>query len=229
MTSKEDRSTVPNSIPISIVSNSLLLREGLVKLLEQHVAIHLVGSYQGSLKPLDQFLNPHGHTILLDGTIGPNEILAWIRWWRQMSPPAYVLLLELANDKDLIIACIENGVSGYTLRGASTADVADALQRVSQGSAYCSQEIISHLFERLASAANPVLRYKTPLTPRELEVLRCVVNGYSNKEIAAALVIELYTVKNHIHNILNKLSLSHRLDAAQFALERGWLKAESRA
>jgi DNA-binding NarL/FixJ family response regulator len=216
----------PNStVPISIVSNNRLLREGLVLLLSDCMNLLLVGSY-----PVEQDLvavlpNPPDHLVLVDGSLDRELVLRWLQYWRSVTPPASVLVLELPDDCDLIVDYIEAGASGYTLQGASASEVVSIIQRVLQKTAYCSPEVAAELFARLSSLKATVvdLPTKLPLTAREFEVLRCIADGFSNQDIANKLVIEVRTVKHHVHNILKKLNLSHRWDAARLAIEHGWL------
>jgi DNA-binding NarL/FixJ family response regulator len=214
-------------IPVSIVSNSYLLREGLLKLLSETISLHLVMAYPGEPLPNTRLLIPSGHVVLIDGGIGHALLLNWIRAWHQLRDAGHILVLELTNDAKLILACIEAGADGYTLEGATLGDIAQAIQLVQQGRAQCSPQMTAHLFARLAALKSMMTTSTTnfvmPLTTRELQVLTYIGRGYSNKEIALDLVISLRTVKYHVHNILQKLNLSHRRDAVQFARQQGWI------
>jgi DNA-binding NarL/FixJ family response regulator len=216
-------------ITIGIVSNSCLLRDGLVALLRTHMDIVLVAAYTGELPQSSEPPNPPGHMVLIDSGIGQAAALAWTRFWCCRTPPAAVIILELTEDKESILACIEAGAKSYTLRGAGPAEVVDTIALVSQGQAQCSPEVTAYLFRRLSNlraTAEPTYSALTPLTSREHEVLQLVARGYSNKDIAARLCITLRTVKQHVHNILHKLELKHRYEAAQLARERGWVASE---
>lgn len=226
-TSIQQRREDGESIAISVVSNSRLLREGLVAVICHYLSVYLVGHYAGDAAPEDTMPNPTRHVVLIDGGIGGSCAAVWTRWWRARTAPPAILILELEDNTDCILACIESGAIGYTLRETSPADVAKAIERASKGQAVCSPEVTAHLFARLAAlratqghAATP----RVPLTAREEEVLGCIVAGYSNKEISAALNIQIHTVKHHVHNILEKLQTSHRRDAARHALNAGWLR-----
>jgi DNA-binding NarL/FixJ family response regulator len=217
----------PARIPVSIVTNSCLLEEGLVQLLGMHLNLELVGSYGEQFPDTAQLLNPDGHVVLVDGGLGQAAIMNWIRFWRGRVPVVYVLVLELINDPDRILACIEAGAHGYTLQGASAAEVAVTISEIMQGRAQCSPEVVARVFARLAAhgMSTPTLScLKVPLTDREMQVLQYLARDYSNQEIAAQLVIEVRTVKHHVHNILEKLQLHHRWDAARMAIEQGWIK-----
>ena len=212
------------AIAISIVSNSHLLSEGLLSLLSPHLSLQLIGTYSGEFRINSPLPNPSGHVVLLDSSVGHTVAIAWTRHWRALIPPAFVLILELANDNKLILACIEAGASGYTLEGASALELAEAIKDARSGRAYCSPEVTAQLYARVASlGATDVQRSVSPLTTRETEILLHIASGYTNLEIAAQLVIELRTVKQHVHNILGKLNSRSRGEAVRFAAAQGWL------
>lgn len=215
-----------SQVQISIVSNSRLLREALILLLQSYGSIDTV---QGETDGVDfAAANYPNHLVLLDGGIGHNAVVAHIQEWRLRQPSVYVIVIELKNDSDLILDCIEAGTHGYALQGASSAEVAQVIEQVYQGSAQCSPEITAKLFERLAQSKTeqPSLA-KPALTRRELEVLYYLAKSCSDREIATELVIEVRTVKHHVHNILQKLKVKHRRDAAQLALNNRWLNLAS--
>lgn len=219
----------PADIPlaISVVSNCRLLREGLAVMLRERLTLATIEHYLAATPQTPTLPNPKEHVVLVDSNIGPDPCLDWIRYWR--SRAALVIMIELGWDIEFLIACIEAGVGAYTVENASIDDIIQAIDQVRRGAATCSPELAGKLFARLASyAANHAqfqIKPNSPLTVRETEVLRCAAKGYSNQEIAETLVISLTTVKHHIHNILEKLELSHRWDAIRYAEERGWLVA----
>jgi len=125
----------------------------------------------------------------------------------------------------LILDCIEAGAHAYALQGASSAEIARIIEQVFEEAFQCPSEITAKLFDRLSQPKTVQQPdEKSPLTRRELEVLNYVVKDYSDREIAAQLVIEVRTVKHHIHNILRKLNVCHRWDAARLALRNCWLE-----
>ncbi len=212
---------------VSIVSDSALLREGIVALLELHDFVRVVDSCTCADDPI-QIYQP-GHVVLLDGSGHPETALGWIRRCCEADPSVQVLVIELANSADPILACIEAGAKAYTLRGASIGEVIEALKALHCGGAYCSPELTAQLFTRLTLLRSTLDRAPTqpiPLTARELEVLRYLIDDCSNQQIADLLVIQVRTVKHHVHNILAKLNVRHRWDAACLALELGWLGDE---
>jgi DNA-binding NarL/FixJ family response regulator len=206
-----------------------LLREALTLLLQRHWSINVVNSNTdvGLAATATKLAN---HLVLLDSGIEHNAVIAHIQEWRSRQSSAYIIVLELKNDSDLILDCIEAGAHGYALQGASSAEVAQIIQQVYQGTVQCSPEITAKLFERLAqSRVEQPSSIKPPLTRRELEVLYYLTKDCSDRDIATALVIEVRTVKHHVHNILRKLKVKHRWDAAQLALNNHWLSLASPA
>lgn len=218
----------PACVHLSIVSSSRLLRDGLAALLTPRISMCLVGSYAGEEMSLGGQANPADHVVLLDSGVGGSQAVAWTTWWRSQMPAAGVIVIELANDIELICALIEAGAGGYILRGASVIELVDAIENIRRGAAHCTPEVTAQLFARLAALGSKPTQPAPGvgiLTRRELEVLRFIAEDCSNNEIAALLTIEVRTVKHHVHNILEKLKLHHRWDAARLAVEQGWLVA----
>lgn len=211
------------AIGVSIISSSRLFREGLVLLLNNFIPVYLVADYAAEMLPDGNSLpNPASHLILLDSTIGYGKALVWMTYWRGCQPTPPILCLEIPNTPALILSFIEAGASGYMLENASPKEVAALMRLVLQGGTACSAEIAAALFKRVA-ASHSFYTITTPLSEREFEVLKCITRGYSNKEIACELYITVRTVKHHIHNILRKLNLTRRQEAARYAAEQGWL------
>jgi DNA-binding NarL/FixJ family response regulator len=131
-------------------------------------------------------------------------------------PHVRVLALAIAETEDLVIACAEAGVAGYVPRDARVAEVATIARDAARGQAACSPRIAARLLHRVAvlAAARPEEPTDSALTRREAEILGLIDDGMSNKQIARELCIEVATVKNHVHNILSKLQVSRRSEAA---------------
>jgi DNA-binding NarL/FixJ family response regulator len=214
------------AIRTSIVSESQLLCEGIFAMLARLLNIAPLGSYGGGPPCAEILPNPPGHVVLLDYSMGHKVVLSWLRHWHSLAPTASIIVIELENNVDAIVNCVESGASGYVLQGASSAELAVAVENAQQSKAICSPEVSAHLFTRLATLKASLESAAAPpsLTARELEVLRCLAANYSNQQIADQLVIEVRTVKHHVHNILEKLKLRHRWDAARFAVAQGWLE-----
>ncbi len=219
-----------HNFPVSlcIVSNSQILSDGLPELLRRYLNLDLVSRYRSD-QLIPQPVQASPEVVILDMNIGQEMALAWTRWWRAQDSPPAILVLELLNNFESILACIEAGAGGYLLQGASAEEVARAIQDLQNGVAHCSPEITARLFRRLAQSRSHTevgSELNMQLTAREVQVVCCIARGDSNKEIAATLHIELYTVKHHVHHILSKLGAKNRWEAAHIAIQQGWLDAD---
>lgn len=140
-----------------------------------------------------------------------------------LTPPIESESQELAT----LVACIEAGAQGYVPEDATVEYLVDAIDRVRQGKFYCSAEIArSVMFElvELSRAGTWESRLSSrSLTERELQILHWIAEGMSNKQVAHQLSLSVYTVKNHVHRILNKLNASDRTHAVRHAMEENWL------
>lgn len=140
----------------------------------------------------------------------------------QAGLPVKVLVLGLAQSKEEILRYIEAGAAGYVLQDDSVDDLLVKVRATYDGQALVSPEVAALLMSRVSELAQEssetedTLDVVVELTPREREILTLIGQGLSNQEIATQLVIEVGTVKNHVHNILEKLNVSSRRDAASF-------------
>jgi DNA-binding NarL/FixJ family response regulator len=139
------------------------------------------------------------------------------------APDVKLVALGVPEVQDEVIALAEAGASGYVTLDGSVDDLADVIEALSRGETLCSPEVAATLFDRVATLAREsrLEPIGGRLTTRELEVLRLIEEGLSNKEIASALSIELPTVKNHVHAILEKLNVQRRTEAAARARRHG--------
>ncbi len=216
---------IKNDTHISIVSNSYLLHEALMLLLKGHQWIQNVNRYTGDADIFLSNINVLPDLVLIDSGIGRELTLLRIQQWRSLNPSPYIIVLELKKDTEFILDCIEVGAHAYALQSASSTEITKIIEQVYQGSFQCSAEITAKLFDRLSQPkSDQRIKEKPPLTRRELEVLHYVAKEYSDREIATQLVVEVRTVKHHVHNILQKLNVRHRWDAAQIALKNCWLE-----
>jgi DNA-binding NarL/FixJ family response regulator len=129
--------------------------------------------------------------------------------------PLRVVVLTLPELEQAVLPCIEAGVAGYVPRDGGLDDLVAVIRSAARGDGVCSPRMVGRMWARLAqlSRAHSDPTALDALTSREREILTCIERGNSNKEIAARLSIELATVKNHVHNILEKLHVHSRGEA----------------
>jgi DNA-binding NarL/FixJ family response regulator len=136
-----------------------------------------------------------------------------------------VLVLTAFEEPDYLLEALKAGASGYVLKHMSSQQIVGAIRRVLEGECPLNQEVAMQLLTRLIEETEqkkepaPKPPLSTPLSPREVEVLEQLVRGQSNQEIARNLSISMSTVKNHVHNIIAKLGVSDRVQAAILAID----------
>ncbi len=209
------------SIRIFIADDNRLLREGLATMLAEIKDLSVVGMASTGTQALDQINNLLPDVALIDIGMPDKDGLDVTQVLYKKSPTVKVIILGMPDLTDEIMSCIEAGASGYVLKEASFDYLVESIRSVQRGESFCSPRMAASLFSRVAElAGEKIPESSVKLTPREVQVIKKIADGLSNKEISAALFIEEQTVKNHIHNILDKLQLHNRLEAVQYARER---------
>jgi DNA-binding NarL/FixJ family response regulator len=151
----------------------------------------------------------------------PNA-LDLIRTLKEIAPAIKVLVLGLADDKNQVLRCVEGGAAGYILQDSSVHDLIESIRLAQRREARISTNVAAALFERVTKMSKYFGRIderrfeENPLTGRETEVLDFVCQGFTNQEIASQMILEVGTVKNHVHNILKKLNVASREEAATY-------------
>ena len=227
-----DQSQTP--IRILVVDDHTLFRRGLTALLSREARFQVVGDAAdaGQAQRRAQELQPD--LILLDNhLLGVNGVDA-IPALHEAAPGARVLMLTVSEDELDLMAALRNGASGYLLKTMEGDALSAAIQRAMQGENVVAPEMTGKLVAAYRDAAagsaptagngaTPALTALSALSPRELEILRGIASGASNKEIARKLSIAETTVKIHVQHILRKLDVSSRVHAAVMATEAGLL------
>ncbi len=215
-------------IRIFIVDDLLLLREGLVSLLAEQEDLTVIGAAASSNQALEQIKVLRPEVALIDLGMPDKDGIAMTQSLRRDAPEVKVIILGMLDLTHEIMGCIEAGAAGYVLKEASFDYLVETIRAVYKGESFCSPRMAASLFSRIAEMASKdkprMPQSSIKLTYRELEIINEIAQGLCNKEIAQRLSIEPQTVKNHIHNILDKLQLHTRLEAVQYARELNLLK-----
>lgn len=201
-------------VSVLVVSAVRLYRDGINRILEHRPGIRVIGAtatYQAAA-PILRDIDPD--VVLLDAPISE----ATVALQALGGPVQKVVVLGIVESEPDVIAWAEAGAAGYVSREASSEELAATIEAVARGETLCSPRIVAALLRRVAalaqSPAHPGTRRDDCLTPREREVAGLIGDGLSNKEIARHLCIEVPTVKNHVHNVLKKLEVARRGQAA---------------
>jgi DNA-binding NarL/FixJ family response regulator len=213
-------------IRVLLVDDHALFRKGISSLLAAEPGFEVVGEAQDGLQAVEQAREFMPDLVVMDlhmpGTGGPEAT----RRILEELPYIKIVILTVSEDDQDLFEAVRCGAHGYLLKKIEPQALFDTLRGVMRGDASISPGMAAKLMrefrrenERAASGVEP----KPELTPREIGVLEYVAQGKSNKEIAAALSIAENTVKNHLKNILEKLHLENRVQAATYALRQGLL------
>jgi two-component system, NarL family, nitrate/nitrite response regulator NarL len=202
---------------VAIVADIRLYRESLVEVLTER-GVEVVATAD-SEAPTDDLGDPRPELVLVDTAVA--DCTATLRRLAQHLPQADVVAIGVPETEPHVVACAEAGVVGYVPREGSLDDLVDTIRDVARGESLCSLTIAASLLRRVATLAAQQRPDTDPLTVRELQIIELIHQGLSNKQIAGQLCIQLSTVKNHVHNILEKLQVRRRADAAARVMSAG--------
>lgn len=216
-----------DSIRLFIADDNRLLREGLVSMLVEQDDIVVIGKAPSGHDALEQIKALRPEVALIDIGMPDKDGIELTQALRQDVPNVKVIILGMIDLTEEIMQCIEAGAAGYVLKEGSFDYLVETIRSVHRGESFCSPQLTASLFSRIAELASeklPKSQNDIKLTARELEIIHLIAEGLPNKAIAQRLFIETQTVKNHVHNILDKLQLQNRLQAVEYARERKLLK-----
>jgi NarL family two-component system response regulator LiaR len=207
-------------IRILICDDHAVVREGLRALIATESDIEIVGEASDGEKAIAAFRALRPDVALLDMVMPRMDGLNAIQTIKSEFPDANILVLTSFAEDDMVFPAIKSGALGYLLKDTSPEELIRAIRDVSRGEASLHPSIARRLIQEL-SQPTTLPPTPEPLTERELGVLKLVAKGYSNEEIAEALVVSERTARGHVSSILNKLHLANRTQAALYALREG--------
>jgi DNA-binding NarL/FixJ family response regulator len=217
-------SEVREPVRVLMADDQALFRRGLFVLLGSEPGIEVVAEAQDGEEAIARAAELAPDVVLLDVRMPRMDGIEAARRIRELLPSTKVLMLTVSDEEDDLYEAIKAGANGYLLKEVSVEDVAAAIHAVVQGQSFISPSMASKLLREFnALARQAAAREQLPapvLTPRELEVLRLVARGMSNKDVADHLFISENTVKNHVRNILEKLHLHSRMEAVMYAVRQ---------
>jgi two-component system nitrate/nitrite response regulator NarL len=209
------------AIRVFVVAAVRLYREGLTNVLGNTNGLTVVGAEPDRRKALSRIIDLTPEVVLLDMTVPQSHALVSELGENGLNIP--VVALGVDGAEATMVACAEAGITGYLTHSASLDELVHVVKAASRGEAICSPQLAGALVRRLAALA---ARHRPPdvaelrFTRREREIARLLERDLTNKEIATHLGIEVATVKNHVHNLLDKLSVHRRDEAARLLVGR---------
>jgi len=207
-------------IRVLVVDDHAVVREGLRTLIGTEPGMEVVGEAADGVEAVQKARELNPDVILLDLVMPRQSGLEAISEIKCENPAAHILVLTSFSGDDMVFPAIKAGALGYLLKNASPQRLLIAIRDVHQGEPSMSSDIASKLMLELQHSTD-LPPTKEPLTERELQVLRLLTQGLTNHEIAESLVIGPGTVRTHVSNILAKLHLANRTQAALYAIKEG--------
>ena len=216
-----DNQTIPEAIRILITDDHAIVREGLRTLISTEPGMEVIGEAADGFEAVQMACELNPDVILMDMVMPRMGGLEAIQKIKEQCPAAQILVLTSFSDDETVFPAIKAGALGYMLKNTSPDRLLSAIREVHQGNPSLSSDVAHKLMTELQRESN-LPPTKDPLTDRELDVLKLVAQGLTNQEIADQLVISEGTVRTHVSNILSKLHLANRTQAALFALREGY-------
>jgi DNA-binding NarL/FixJ family response regulator len=217
-------------IRVVIVDDHALFRRGLDRVLSDEPDIEVVGEAADGVDAVTRARELAPDIVIMDVRMPRASGIEAARTIRAVLPETKVIMLTVSDLEEDLYDAVRAGVNGYLLKEVAIEEVADAVRAVAAGHSLVSPSMASKLFSEfnaLAQRAEERHRALSPrLTARELEVLRFVAKGLSNREIGVELYIAENTVKNHVRNILEKLQLHSRMEAVVYVMREKLLDVD---
>ncbi len=236
---ERERQIASRKINVLIVDDHPIMRDGLRRLFEFEEDIAVVGEAGTGELALQMARDLLPNVVLLDinlPTLNGLQVTSLLK--SAFRYEVGVILLTAHDDKEQIVHAMRAGASAYCSKEIEPSALIETIRQVARGNymiggiVYNERGITDWLNSQVEALAGPYMvdtgDHFVPLSPREMEILRCVTRGLSNKEIASELGISHQTVKNHMTSILDKLNVEDRTQAAVYALQRGWVRAIDR-
>lgn len=206
-------------IAVALIDDNRLVREGLTALLNDVPDFTVVAA--GASMDTVPMQNISPHVVLLDLGLRNSDSLRMAGRVKAEFPDARVIIMDLLPMHEEIMEYVNAGVSGFIMKDATIDDLTDTIRSVARGVDVLPPEMTASLFSQIAQDAvsngRPVPPESVRMTPREREVIDLIAEGMSNKAIAKQLYISTHTVKSHVRNIMEKLTLHTRLQIAAYA------------
>ena len=209
-------------IAVLIADDHPVVRHGLRTFLETLDDVEVVGEAGNGAEAVEQAARLVPDVVLMDLVMPELDGVEATRRIRAESPTTKVIVLTSFDADEQVFPAIKAGAAGYLLKDVRPAELAEAVRKASRGEALLAPSVAAKLMQEVAGARSPA----AGLTERELEVLRLIARGLSNKMIARELVVSEKTVKTHVSNILAKLHLTDRTQAALYAVREGLAELE---
>lgn len=203
-----------------IADDHAIVRGGLRALIHSDPELELVGEASGGVEAIELVTQTKPDILVLDLSMPDVDGITVTRRIKNSGHATHILILTVHEDEGLLREAIRAGASGYVLKRAAEAELISAIHTVHQGKLYVDPVLMRSVLIETAEKPTPP-RSDIPLTARELDVLKYITQGYTNKQISEELMISTRTVEGHRASMLEKLNLHSRAELVRYAKQRG--------
>lgn len=207
------------AITVALIEDNRLVREGITALLHRWPDLRVVSGK--SHDDITELQRERPQVVLLDIGLSRGDSLRVAARVREEFPDSKVIVMDLLPAHEDIVEFVNVGVSGFIMKDATLEDLVDTIRAVAGGASVLPPKMLNTLFSQIAREAvvsgRPRVLEAVRMTPREKQVINLIAEGLSNKEIAARLNVATHTVKSHVRNVMEKLTLHTRLQIAAYA------------
>ncbi len=210
-----------NKIRLMIVDDHAIVRQGLRSYLELMENIEIVGEASNGKMAVDLACNIRPDVILMDLVMPEMDGITATAKLRENGSTARIIVLTSFTEDEKIIPAIQAGATSFLLKDVAPGELLDAIQAAYKGEARLHPAVARRLMDQVMPQSAPVPRVDDTVSPREMEVLRLIAEGFSNRDIANTLVISEKTVKTHVSSLLTKLDMNDRTQLAVYAVKQG--------
>jgi two-component system, NarL family, response regulator NreC len=212
-------------ISVIIADDHAIVRTGLRALLHAEHSMELVGEASGGYEVIELVEKTNPQVLVLDLSMPDLDGIEVTKKIKPRFPTLRILILTLHEDEALLRAALKAGASGYILKGAAETELIMAIHTIMRGELYVDPSMVRKLLSDEPSPSIPIAEnLPEPLTPRETEVLKLIVQGYTNRQIAEELIISIRTAETHRANLSDKLGLHSRVELVRYAREHGLIQ-----
>jgi NarL family two-component system response regulator LiaR len=211
-------------IRVGLIDDHAVVRQGLRAFLAAQPDLLVIGEAGSGEEALELVTAHVPDVVLLDLVMPGMDGVETLRRLKQISPHTQVVVLTSYLQDELIFPAIRAGARSYLLKDAGAEEIAEAVRKAARGEVVLHPQVAARLMHEMQGGRHATLNPYLELSEREREVLRLIAEGLSNQQIAEQLVISEGTVKSHVSNILSKLHLADRTQAAIFAWREGLVR-----
>jgi DNA-binding NarL/FixJ family response regulator len=219
--------TKPQPIRVVLADDHPIVRDGLRKLLTLEEDIEVVGEASDGREVVQVVQDTRPDVLILDLRMPYMDGLATLQALQQLERKVRVIVLTASEDKNEFVQAMKLGCSGIVLKQTAPELIVKSIRKVHSGEIWLDSHTTAAVMRQFASPADMMSngsgkgRERSPLSQREREIVGLVAQGYKNREMAEKMFISEQTVKNHLHNIFDKLGVSDRLELALYAIHKG--------